>query len=342
MKRLDQKISEKLLELLHKNQQSDFSCSVVAGFKGKKSYIYNFGKAYKFYDLASMTKSIFTSLYFLDKNKSEKDILKTKVSEILPWLHEAKITLESLLTHTSGLEAYKEHYKELNKTVNKKLCLKGLLRKDVESLQTKKPLYSDLGYLILYFCVQELEDFKAMDLILEDLKKKFKLSKGLHFNIDNTAMFKTSLYAPTEKCRWRKRKLQAEVFDDNTWAMGGASTHAGLFGSIEDMFQFYLVLREIYDASYFKKKAKGWTKGFMMPSGGVSTAGSFFSKDSIGHLGFTGTSFWYDPKVDFYVSVLSNRTCPDRTNNSFNAFRPWIHDLLYKEFLNEKPRLRKI
>ncbi len=336
MTRLDRKISEKLLKLLNKNQHSNFSCSVVVGFKGKKSYIYNFGKAYKFYDLASMTKSIFTGLYFLDKSKSDKNFLKTRVCDVLPWLHETKITLESFLTHTSGLESHKEHYKELNKTSNKNLCLKNLLRKDLNKLQNTKPLYSDLGYLILYQVVRELEGFKSMDLILEDLKKKFKLSKGFHFNTDNISMFKKSLYAPTEKCKWRKRKLQAEVFDDNTWAMGGASTHAGLFGSIEDMFQFYFVLRDVYNPDYFKKKTKGWTMGFMMPSGSASTAGSFFSKDSIGHLGFTGTSFWFDPKVDFYVSVLSNRTYPERTNNNFKDFRPWVHDLLYKEFLNEQ------
>ena len=37
--------------------------------------------------------------------------------------------------------------------------------------------------------------------------------------------------APTELDLWRGRLLQGEVHDENTWALGGAAGHAGLFGT---------------------------------------------------------------------------------------------------------------
>jgi CubicO group peptidase (beta-lactamase class C family) len=54
---------------------------------------------------------------------------------------------------------------------------------------------------------------------------------------------RSQAYAPTELCPWRKKRLQGEVHDDNTWSFGGISTHAGLFGSIDDLAGYGLALR---------------------------------------------------------------------------------------------------
>ena len=337
VKSIDNKISSELKKIVLPSQNRFFSCSVAAVSKGRLVYNYRFGKDYLYYDLASMTKAIFTGLYFLKANKNA-----SLISDIVPWLFDTPTRIGGLLSHTSGLNAHEEYYKKLIKSKNWDLDLKKLLREDSKKLQTKSPLYSDLGYLMLYYAIQELEETKNLEYIFEQLKSDFKLSEGFHFNSLNKPKFKRSLYAPTEKCKWRKKLIRGEVFDDNTWAMQGVSTHAGLFGSLSDMIDFYKVLKKNYSSQKMKTVAPGWTYGFMKPSGATSTAGRFFSKDSIGHLGFTGVSFWYDPKVDFFVTLLSNRTFPNRDNNKFNSFRPWIHDLLYKEYVNEQPKLRKI
>ena len=62
------------------------------------------------------------------------------------------------------------------------------------------------------------------------------------------------------------------------------------------------------NSKIFLKKNKyntDWALGFMMPGKNTSCPG--FSKNSIGHLGFTGTSFWFDPEKDLIVNILSNR-----------------------------------
>jgi CubicO group peptidase (beta-lactamase class C family) len=64
----------------------------------------------------------------------------------------------------------------------------------------------------------------------------------------------------------------------------------------------------------------------MMPTPGQSSSGNYFSNDSIGHTGFTGTSVWYDPQKDLSVAILSNRVFYGRENKEFSNLRPQIHN----------------
>jgi CubicO group peptidase (beta-lactamase class C family) len=66
--------------------------------------------------------------------------------------------------------------------------------------------------------------------------------------------------------------------------------------------------------------------GFDTPAPKDSSAGRYFSPLSVGHLGFTGTSFWLDPEKDLTVVLLTNRVHPSRDNERIKAFRPRLHD----------------
>ncbi|MDZ7666852.1 MAG: hypothetical protein U5K27_16275 [Desulfotignum sp.] len=48
----------------------------------------------------------------------------------------------------------------------------------------------------------------------------------------------------------------------------------------------------------------------------------------MGHLGFTGTSFWIDPENGRIVILLTNRVHPSRANQKIRKFRPEIHDCI--------------
>jgi CubicO group peptidase (beta-lactamase class C family) len=78
-----------------------------------------------------------------------------------------------------------------------------------------------------------------------------------------------------------------------------------------------------------------WALGFMMPSRPTSTAGRYFSRASLGHTGFTGTSLWYDPRADLLVTLLSNRVAYGREPNLFAKLRPAVHDLIYRAVSKE-------
>ena len=76
-----------------------------------------------------------------------------------------------------------------------------------------------------------------------------------------------------------------------------------------------------------------WALGWDTPSV-PSSSGSSFSEQSFGHLGYTGTSLWIDPLRELEVVLLSNRVHPSRRNEKIKTFRPYIHDLVYWEFVS--------
>jgi CubicO group peptidase (beta-lactamase class C family) len=55
----------------------------------------------------------------------------------------------------------------------------------------------------------------------------------------------------------------------------------------------------------------------------------------VGHLGFTGTSFWMDLDRRAMVILLTNRVHPSRNNNKIKAFRPKLHDMVMKNMAND-------
>ena len=69
-----------------------------------------------------------------------------------------------------------------------------------------------------------------------------------------------------------------------------------------------------------------WALGFDTPSAQASSSGTHFSTNSVGHLGFTGTSFWTDIDRRITIVLLTNRVHPSRSNEKIRAFRPRIHD----------------
>jgi CubicO group peptidase (beta-lactamase class C family) len=156
-------------------------------------------------------------------------------------------------------------------------------------------------------------------------------------------------FAPTELCPWRKKVLCGEVHDDNAYAMGGVAGHAGLFSSARDVHGLIACLsRCLRGADSFLPQGvveefvtrdesvedSSFALGWDTPSAQASASGIRFSPRTVGHLGFTGTSIWWDLEKDCYVVLLSNRVHPTRKNEKIRQFRPHIHDLIMKAILS--------
>jgi CubicO group peptidase (beta-lactamase class C family) len=58
----------------------------------------------------------------------------------------------------------------------------------------------------------------------------------------------------------------------------------------------------------------------------LSQSGKYFSANSFGHLGYTGTSLWIDPARQLSITLLTNRTWPDCKNEAIKQLRPKFHD----------------
>lgn len=118
---------------------------------------------------------------------------------------------------------------------------------------------------------------------------------------------------------------------------GGVAPHAGLFGTLEGVVEWmdwylYQALSQETRKLFWQRNDSGRTLGWDTVSlDGKSSAGQFFSNQSVGHLGFTGTSLWYDPlckQGPLTVILLTNRVYPSRENQEIRSFRPRIHDAI--------------
>lgn len=160
-------------------------------------------------------------------------------------------------------------------------------------------------------------------------------------------------FAATEDCPWRGYVIHGEVHDQNAYAMGGVAGHAGLFSTSQDIHNFTKsFMASFRNEGFIEKKIVGhifpMESGLITPAypgafvGGWDTpfehnsaAGTYMSRHTIGHLGYTGCSIWIDQEKDFWIILLTNRIHPSTTNEKINTFRPHIHDLIYKTLLKE-------
>lgn len=306
------------------------------------------------FDLASLTKSLATAPAIMMLVQEGRLGLDTKVSDILSELKKSdkhSITIAQLLCHNSGLPDYKPYYKVLRELPeNLRLqCLRQLLVDEplVNSVGGRV-VYSDIGYMFLSWVVEKITG-KTIDRFVE--KKIFiplcidDLYYILRPSLRGTGV---NRYAPTEDCPWRKKILTGEVHDDNAWILGQASGHAGLFGTVNGVARLlteYLdsfhgrIESQVFNQDVLRKflteyKNTRRAPGFDMPSVKASSSGKYFTQTSIGHLGFTGTSFWVDLERSICIVLLTNRVHPSRENIRIRQFRPLIHDAVMEWVLN--------
>jgi serine-type D-Ala-D-Ala carboxypeptidase len=158
-----------------------------------------------------------------------------------------------------------------------------------------------------------------------------------------------SAIPPTEEDKsFRDRRIQGEVQDENASLLGGAAGHAGLFSNVQDLLRFAQEIlrgwknnaRQGDDAALFSRATiqafaerqppdgSSRTLGWDTPSAN-SSSGRFFSRNSIGHLGYSGCSLWIDLDAAIAVALLTNRTWPDRSERSselIRQVRPAFHN----------------
>lgn len=202
------------------------------------------GNTYAYYDLASLTKVIFTTQGMLAAFEAGKWNFESKVAEFLSWFPHKETKITELLTHSSGLAWWLPLYQEINTSLpeeKRREQLKDILQ-GLKIEKQEMAVYSDVGFLVLGFILEKIHEKPLLE-IWNDIKNHFYQGTTLEFHPGNKAATKLSLYAPTEECPVRKKLIQGEVHDLNCWALGGVSTHAGLFGSIDDVGWFSLHLR---------------------------------------------------------------------------------------------------
>jgi len=313
------------------------------------------------YDLASLTKVLVVTPLIVDLVGRGEMNLEDPVTLFVPMFDGAgreKITIEHLLEHASGLAAWRAYFEKLAASGGGRLVCEVsgrdavrsmLAAEDLISKPGRQALYSDLGFILLDWAIERATG-KTLDVLFEQrVARKLGLDDMFFVDLKNKGKAgqarRERRFAATERCPWRGRTLVGEVHDDNAYAMGGVSGHAGLFGTARDVAQLagvwlaaYCGESTIFDSRLVRRFSQRTSVpdstralGFDTPSKKNSQAGSLLGREAIGHTGFTGTSLWIDLRRELMIVLLTNRVHPSRDNDAIRRFRPRLHDAAVEE-----------
>jgi CubicO group peptidase (beta-lactamase class C family) len=327
------------------------------------------------FDLGSLTKVIATTTMAMLLYERGLLDLDVPLAAILPEFIIAaekdprrdEVTIRMLLSHSSGLPAYEKLF--LKARTRAKL-LQAALTMPLAADPATRPEYSDIGFIILGLALERLAD-ESLDRFcqreifapLAMTNTTFNPPASLRAQIPPTADEREEMCGSDTPVRqlpkapqspsgsqtstFRQRIIQGEVQDENASVLGGIAGHAGLFSTPEDLAKFAHALLAGKNPILRPETISLFTRREPVPLGtsralgwdtpsSPSQSGKCFSPQSFGHLGYTGTSLWIDPARQISITLLTNRTWPDCSNQAIRQIRPIFHDAVI-EALEKSP-----
>ncbi len=267
------------------------------------------------------------------------------------------VTLSMLLAHASGLPAY---VKLFTGAQGRAAMVAAAAAVALEAVPGTRAVYSDIGFLLLGEALTRL----AGETLAGFCRREVFAPLGMARTHYRPAPEERPLIPPTEIDADGK-VVQGVAHDENaraytdltpasaTTPLAGSPAdspadagHAGLFAPAAELAAFAHCMltsqtgprRE--GASIFRPATvEKFTRRVNSPAGSSralgwdtpsapSQSGRYFSPGSYGHLGYAGTSLWIDPGRCLSVTLLTNRTWPDRRCEEIKTVRPRFHDAI--------------
>ncbi|HLL77683.1 MAG TPA: serine hydrolase domain-containing protein [Pyrinomonadaceae bacterium] len=290
------------------------------------------------YDLASLTKPLVTGLLCARRVERGEIELDAPVADYLGEFgrgaHRAA-TVRQLLTHTSGLPAWRPLRALTGDRRERTLETIAALPREYEPCS--KVIYSDLGFITLGLLIERCAGTTLAELARREIFAPLELSRTF-FN--SAAALQTEVAAcelsgnsyEREMCRagddaaaadsvaWREQPIWGEVHDGNAYFLAGEAGHAGLFSTGHETVRLaeqFLAARtallrpatcELFRTNMTARVNEARSFAWQLAATPESTAGTALPPDGFGHLGFTGTSCWIDPVRERVFVLLTNRT----------------------------------
>jgi CubicO group peptidase (beta-lactamase class C family) len=300
------------------------------------------------FDLASLTKVVATTTMSMLLYERGLLDLDAPASAIVPeFIHDTakdprrhQVTLRMLLAHSSGLPAYEKLFL---KTRTRDELLQAVFTTPLAANPATRADYSDIGFILLGIALERLAD-ESLDRFCQ--REIFAPLAMTNTTFRPPPEIRSQIPPTADDQTFRHRIIQGEVQDENASILGGVAPHAGLFSTAADLSKFAHallnpgrpILRPETIALFTRResappgtsRALGWDT----PSD-LSQSGKYFSPQSYGHLGYTGTSLWIDPTRHLSITLLTNRTWPDCSNRAIKQVRPRFHDAVIEAL--EKP-----
>lgn len=292
------------------------------------------------FDLASVSKCVGTTLSFMQLVEQGQvrlvDPVKYYFPDFQPWTdpetgEKVDITVQDLLTHSSGLDAYLPNvaaYVQEFGTDSPEQLLKYICTRTGRNFRPgTKQLYSCLNFITLQYILEKVTGERLCDYakvhVFDALGLKHTCYIPEHF-----CYAPISMIAPTEK-QADGSVLRGQVHDPIARLINaGNSGNAGVFSNVEDLavisaallnggsYNGQRVLQPLTVQKMFTvpatnapevARALGWDTYYTGPY----TSGDIFPLEQLrGHTGYTGTSILLSPDTNTAVIVLAHRVHP--------------------------------
>lgn len=289
------------------------------------------------YDLASLTKPLVTGLLcalLIETGELDPEAPVGRYLEGFETEPKSRITVRSLLTHTSGLPAWLPFYLVAGSPDR---VLETISSTPLGDPVNKKVVYSDLNFLLAGSLIERLRGGRLDEIAraeifgplgLErtffnpppELRRRIAASERGNAYERRTCLDLGIRSGEIPPGAFREGVIWGEVHDNNCHFMGGVAGHAGLFSNARETLliarQFLPAATELLRPETCGLFRRNLTPGleqarslsFQLAATPGSTAGPALAPDSFGHLGFTGTSLWIDPAAERIYILLTNRT----------------------------------
>ncbi len=299
------------------------------------------------FDMASVSKCVGTTLSFMQLVEQGKVRLVDPVNYYFPefknWVdpetkEEVEITVQDLLTHTSGLAAYlpnvSAYINEFGTNSPDSLMMYISTRIKRNFRPGTKQLYSCLNFITLQNILEKVTGERLCDYAQKNVFDVLGLEHTTYFPLYGEKPCRpgleelAKLCAPTE-IQADGHVLKAEVHDPTArLANAGNSGNAGVFSNVEDLavvaaallgdgsFNGHRILspltvKKMFTVPETNAYEVARALGFDTYYTGPYTSGDIFCVDDVrGHTGYTGTSMILDPETNTAVIVLAHRVHP--------------------------------
>lgn len=245
-----------------------------------------------------------------------------------------QITFTNLLTHRSGLPAWRPLFRQADAAHARRMATETFF-----SYPTNQHIvYSDIGLILIGLALERLTGQPLQEVIRDRVLTPLELRHTRYYGLPQRSSAVN--VAPTEFCQWRHRRIVGEVHDENAARLGGVSGHAGLFSTARDVARFGQLFLEggspILHAETVAEMSRLHAEegavrrgiGFVLWSPDPEASGNPFSQQAFGHTGFTGTSLWIDPVRQLVVALLTNEVYYGRENRKIASLRVNIHRVI--------------
>lgn len=286
------------------------------------------------FDLASITK-LFTSTVLLSLVDAGALSLDDPIHPHLPTFVfgiRRSVSLRHLLTHTSGLPALLNLWTDWPDVPAR---ISAVLNVPLGDSPGAAFTYSDLGYIVAGLLAESVTGQTLAELVQERVCRPLGMTDT---GFLPAAASLARIAATEEEAYVGRGMVRGSVHDENSWSLGGAVGHAGVFGTAGDLVRLGEALRlhgsldgaRILEAATVEEMlrdqlpdwlAPGFQHGLGVRIADPASMGPLSGPRTVGHTGFTGTSLVIDQDGGLVVVLLTNRVHPSRTWSDVGAMR---------------------